>query len=84
MLNQDQALTVLNILGPFDGRRLRADWLRNNVSVRLPRAITDEAFEELIREMKSRGWISTRVDEFGNPLYGITEEGQLVREKNNQ
>jgi len=83
-LDQSDALEVLNILGPFNGRRIRADVVRNNLNARKVRALTESQFDDLVRELKTRDWISKRVDDFGNPILGITEEGQLVREKNNQ
>ena len=80
-LDQTHALEILNILGPFDGRRLRADIVRNNLNGRLPRPLTGEQFQDLMREMESRGWISHRVDEFGNWTWGIKEDGQILREQ---
>ncbi|GEM_PF-6351134 len=84
MLNQENAIEILNILGPFNGRRIRADIVRNNLNIRLVRPVSETQFMDMIREMKERGWVVQRVDDFGNELLGITEEGQLIREKNGQ
>ena len=83
-LDQSDALIVLNILGPFNGRRIRADVVRGNLNGRRVRALTEHQFEDVMRELESRGWVSHRVDEMGNWVWGITEDGQLIREKFNQ
>ena len=84
MLDQDVALLILNVVGPFDGRRIRADIVRSNVNAKSVRPMTLCQFEEAIREMKSRNWVSERYTEFGQSEIGITPDGQLIREKHNQ
>lgn len=85
MFDPDHALSLLNILGPLDGRRIRATIARDNVNVRLStEPLSAAEFQDLMFECQSRGWISKRVDDFGHITIGITEDGQLVREKSNQ
>ena len=84
MLEQYHALLVLNVLAPFDGMRLRLDVVRANVNGKRVHALTESQFADQAFEMKERGWIYERVNDFGDPEIGITQAGQNVRRKANQ
>jgi hypothetical protein len=84
MLDPSTALLVLNIVGPFDGRRIRSDVVRSNVNAKSVHPLTPSQWDDVVRELKSRNWISERFNDFGQSEIGITTDGQLVREKNNQ
>jgi hypothetical protein len=81
MLDPSTALLVLNIVGPFDGRRIRSDVVRSNVNAKSVHPLTPSQWDDVVREMKSRNWLSERFNDFGQSEIGITTDGQLVREK---
>jgi hypothetical protein len=84
MLEPEIALLVLNVVGPFDGRRISADVVRSNVNAKSVRPLTQAQFEEVVRELVSRNWISERFNAFSQSEIGITPDGQITREKFNQ
>lgn len=81
MMDEVNARAVLDVLNTMQGNPLTEQTLANYVNTRVPFALSRTETMELLSDMKARGWINSRQNDFDQRCWYITDAGQVVRDK---
>jgi hypothetical protein len=80
-MDEMTAKTTLDVLTALDGCACEESTLKRYVNQRLINPLTVTEFAEHLADMKAKGWVDSRVNDFRKKVWWITGAGQVQRSR---
>ncbi len=80
-MDRNEAIAVLDVLASLAGNPVSEKTLKQYVNNKVPMPLSVVDHAGLLSDMKARGWIDRRINDFDERCWYITEAGQVVRSK---